>query len=66
MLKNELLKSLIGKTVMVSVKEDDTFYTDKKMSIFTEEDYDYYSSDEFEFYYNEEVLPRIYEVYLIH
>lgn len=65
MLKNELLKSLIGKTVMVSVKEDDVFYSDKKMSMFTEEDYEYYSTDEFEFYYNEEVLPRIYEVYLI-
>ena len=66
MCKKELLKSLIGKKVMVSVKEDDEFIKDKKCSLFTEEDYEYYSSDEFELYYNEEVLPRIYEVYLIH
>ena len=66
MSKKELLKSLIGKKVIVSVKEDDSFNIDKKCSVFTKEDYEYYSSDEFELYFNEEVLPRIYEVYLIH
>ena len=66
MFKKELLKSLIGKKVIVTVKEDDIFNIDKKCSVFTKEDYEYYSSNEFEFYYNEEVLPRIYEVYLIH
>lgn len=61
-----MLKSLIGKKVIVKVKEDEEIYIDKKCSVFTEEDYEYYSSDEFEVYNNEEVLPRIYEVTLIH
>lgn len=61
-----MLKSLIGKMVIVKVKEDEEIYTDKECSVFTEEDYEYYSSDEFEVYDNEEVLPRIYEVYLNH
>ena len=61
-----MLKSLIGKMVIVKVKEDEEIYIDKKCSVFTEEDYEYYSSDEFEVYDNEEVLARIYEVTLIH
>lgn len=61
-----MLKSLIGKMVIVKVKEDEEIYIDKKCSVLTEEDYEYYSTDEFEVYDNEEVLPRIYEVTLNH
>lgn len=61
-----MLKSLIGKKVIVKINEGEENYIDKECSVFTEEDCEYYSTDEFEVYSSEEVLPRIYEVYLIH
>lgn len=65
MLKKELLKSLIGKKVIISVMDyDGEFVVDKSYSVLTEQDYDYYSSDNFILYDHEEILAGIYKIYL--
>ena len=65
MLKKELLKSLIGEKVIISVMDyEGEFIVDKSYSILTEEDYEYYSSDNFILYDHEEILANIYKIYL--
>ena len=65
MFKKELLKSLIGKEVIISVMDyEGEFVIDKSYSILTEEEYDYYSSDNFILYDHEEIAANIYKIYL--
>ena len=65
MLKKELLKSLIGEKVIISVMDyEGEFVIDKSYSILTEEDYEYYSSHNFILYDHEEVVANIYKIYL--
>ena len=65
MFKKELLKSLIGKEVIISVMDyEGEFVIDKSCSILTEEEYDYYSSDNFILYDHEEITANIYKIYL--
>ena len=46
MFKKELLKSLIGEKVIISVLDyDGEFVIDKAYSVLTEEEFDYYLSD---------------------
>ena len=65
MFKKELLKSLIGEKVIISVMDyEGEFVVDKSYSILTDEDYEYYSSDNFILYDHEEILANIYKIYL--
>lgn len=65
MFKKELLKSLIGEKVIISVMDyDGEFVVDKSYSVLTEEDCEYYSSDNFILYDHEEILANIYKIYL--
>ena len=65
MFKKELLKSLIGEKVIISVLDyDGEFVIDKTYSVLTEEDFDYYSSDNFILYDHEEILANVYKIYL--
>ena len=65
MFKKELLKSLIGEKVIISIMDyDGDFVTDKAYSVLTEEDFEYYSSDNFILYDHEEILANVYKIYL--
>ena len=65
MFKKELLKSLIGEKVIISVLDyDGEFVIDKVYSVLTEEDFKYYSSDNFILDDHEEILANIYKIYL--
>ena len=65
MFKKELLKSLIGEKVIISVLDyDGEFVIDKTYSVLTEEDFEYYSSDNFILDDHEEILAYIYKIYL--
>ena len=65
MFKKELLKSLIGEKVIISVMDyEGEFIVDKSYSILTDEDYEYYSSDDFILYEYEEIALNIYKIYL--
>ena len=65
MFKNELLKSLIGEKVIISVLDyDGEFVIDKTYSVLTEEDFEYYSSDNFILDDHEEILANVFKIYL--
>ena len=65
MFKKELLKSLIGEKVIISVMDyDGEFVIDKAYSVLTEEDFEYYSSDNFILDDHEEILANVYKIYL--
>ena len=65
MFKKELLKSLIGEKVIISVMDyDGEFVIDKEYSILTEEDFEYYSSDNFILNDHEEISANVYKIYL--
>ena len=65
MFKKELLKSLIGEKVIISVMDyDGEFVIDKEYSILTEEDFEYYSSDNFILDDHEEISANVYKIYL--
>ena len=65
MFKKELLKSLIGEKVIISVLDyDGEFVIDKAYSVLAEEDFEYYSSDNFILDDHEEILANIYKIYL--
>ena len=63
MFKKELLKSLIGEKVIISIMDyDGEFVIDKAYSVLTEEDFEYYSSDNFILYDHEEILANVYKI----
>ena len=65
MFKKELLKSLIGEKVIISVLDyDGEFVIDKTYSVLTEEDFEYYTSDNFILVDHEEILANIYKIYM--
>ena len=65
MLKKDLLKSLIGEKVIISVMDyEGEFVIDKSYSILTDKDYEYYSTDNFILYDHEEIAANIYKIYL--